>query len=192
MATRPVAAHRPLSWALAFCRRHGHRQQHRMRPQRKLDLNRRQQSWREVRLQHQHGGAVIAEHHIGSRRRPGFLAHKDARRAPADRTLQRRHFVKRLFRHRRSPPINSKPAITASSRPRRCAVVWDSTPRPSVRGRSAVARIAASPSARSGAASKPPAAQFLQESLRSHPAQSHHRNDGQGRITTRTESVAGS
>ena len=30
-----------------------------------------------------------------------------------------------------------KPAITASSRPRRCAVVWDSTPRPSVRGRAA-------------------------------------------------------
>ena len=53
---------------------------------------------------------------------------------------------------RRSPPMNSKPAITASSRPRRCAVVWDSTPRPSVRGRAAVARIAASPSARSGAA----------------------------------------
>ena len=53
---------------------------------------------------------------------------------------------------RRSPPMNSKPAITASSRPRRCAVVWDSTPRPSVRGRAAVARIAASPAARSGAA----------------------------------------
>ena len=31
-------------------------------------------------------------------------------------------------------------------------MVWDSTPRPSVRGRAAVARIAASPSARSGAA----------------------------------------
>ena len=25
---------------------------------------------------------------------------------------------------RRSPPMNSNPAITASSRPRRCAVVW--------------------------------------------------------------------
>ena len=53
---------------------------------------------------------------------------------------------------RRSPPMNNSEAITASVRPRRCAVVWDSTPRPSVRGRSAVARIAASPSARSGAA----------------------------------------
>ena len=50
-----------------------------------------------------------------------------------------------LTSDRRSPPMNSNPAITASSRPRRCAVVWDSTPRPSVRGRSAVARIAASP-----------------------------------------------
>ena len=48
--------------------------------------------------------------------------------------------------------MNNSEAITASSRPRRCAVVWDSTPRPSVRGRSAVARIAASPSALSGAA----------------------------------------
>ena len=57
-----------------------------------------------------------------------------------------------LTSDRRSPPINNSEAITASSRPRRCAVVWDSTPRPSVRGRAAVARIAASPSARSGAA----------------------------------------
>ena len=40
--------------------------------------------------------------------------------------------------------MNNSEAITASSRPRRCAVVWDSTPRPSVRGRAAVARIAAS------------------------------------------------
>ena len=48
-----------------------------------------------------------------------------------------------LTSDRRSPPMNSKPAITASSRPRRCAVVGDSTPRPSVRGRAAVARIAA-------------------------------------------------
>ena len=30
--------------------------------------------------------------------------------------------------------MNNNPAITASVRPRRCAVVWDSTPRPSVRG----------------------------------------------------------
>ena len=44
-----------------------------------------------------------------------------------------------LTSDRRSPPMNSKPAITASSRPRRCAVMWDSTPRPSVRGRSTVA-----------------------------------------------------
>ena len=55
-----------------------------------------------------------------------------------------------LTSDRRSPPMNNSEAITASSRPRRCAVVWDSTPRPSVRGRSAVARIAASPSALSG------------------------------------------
>ena len=34
-----------------------------------------------------------------------------------------------LTSDRRSPPINNSEAITASSRPRRCAVVWDSTPR---------------------------------------------------------------
>ena len=45
----------------------------------------------------------MAEHHIGHRRRPCFLAHEDPHRAPADRTLHWRHFVKRPFRHREPP-----------------------------------------------------------------------------------------
>ena len=51
---------------------------------------------------------------------------------------------------RRSPPINSSPAITASRRPRAAATWSDSTPRPRRRGRWHVASTAARSAALNG------------------------------------------